>query len=85
MNPHLQVTSDPAHQVGGRSLLAALGRLRLVSADLQQQHLVQHHLPQLRGELGDELQTGREKLPCVGKVLREEEDGIVDFLTPSRV
>lgn len=57
MNPHLQVSSDPADQVGRRSLLAALGRHRLVSADLQQQHLVQHHLPQLRGELSNELQA----------------------------
>ena len=70
MNPHLQVSSDPADQVGRRSLLAALGRHRLVSADLQQQHLVQHHLPQLRGELSNELQAEWEKLPCVSKVLR---------------
>lgn len=71
VNPHLQVTSDPADQVGGRPLLAALGRHRLVRADLQQQDLVQHNLPQLRGELCDELQAGREQLPRVSEVLRE--------------
>lgn len=72
MNPHLQVSSDPADQVGGRSLLAALGCHTFVCADLQQQHLVQHDLPQFGGELGDELQAGGEKLPCVSKVLREQ-------------
>lgn len=41
-------------------------------ADLQQQHLVQHHLPQLRGELGDQLQAGGVQLSGVGKVLRQE-------------
>lgn len=69
MDPHLQVSPDAADQVRGRSLLAALGRHHLVGSNLQQQHLVQHHLPQLRGELGDQLQAGREKLPCVGEVL----------------
>ncbi len=93
VNPHLQVSSDPADQVGGRSLLATLGRHRFVRADLQQQHLVQHHLPQLRGELGNKLQAGREKLPCMSKVLREQETWsryltfllLVDPLVPVRV
>lgn len=73
MNPHLQIPSDPAHQVRGRPLLAALSRHRLVRTDLQQQHLVQHHLPQLRGELRHKLQAGREKLPRVSEVLRDKE------------
>lgn len=70
VNPHLQVTSDPADQVGRRSLLAALCCHRLVSAHLQQQHLIQHHLPQLRGELCDQLQAGGEKLTSVNEVLK---------------
>lgn len=74
MDPHLQVTSDPADQVGWRPLLAAFSRRHLVSADLQQQHLVEHHLSELRGELGDELQAGGEELPGVAEVLRPEED-----------
>lgn len=40
VDPHLQVTSDPADQVRGRSLLAALGRHRLVRSNLQQQHFI---------------------------------------------
>lgn len=70
MNPHLQISSDPADQIRGWSLLAALSRHGLVCANLQQEHLIQHHLPQLRGELGNELQTGCKKLPCVSKILR---------------
>lgn len=79
MDPHLQVASDPADQIGGRPLLAALGRHRLVRPDLQQQHLVQHHLPELGRELGDELQAGREELPRVDKVLSEQGEETIFF------
>lgn len=73
MNPHLQISSDPADQIRGWSLLAALSRHRLMRADLQQEHLIQHHLPQLWGELGNKLQTGCKKLSCVSKILRDKE------------
>lgn len=58
VNPHLQVASDPADQVWGRTLLVALRCHRLVGMDVQQQHLVQHYLPQLWGELSNQLQAG---------------------------
>lgn len=79
MDPHLQVASDPADQIGGRPLFAALGRHRLVRPDLQQQHLIQHHLPELGRELGDELQAGREELPRVDKVLSEQGEETIFF------
>lgn len=81
MDPHLQVASDPADQIGGRPLFAAFGRHRLVRPDLQQQHLVQHHLPELGRELGDELQAGRVELPRVDEVLSEQgEETIFIFI-----
>lgn len=58
MDPHLQIAPDPADQIRGWSLFAALSSHRLMRPDLQQQHLVQHHLSQLWGELCDELQAG---------------------------
>lgn len=69
MNPHLQVSSDPADQVRGRAILAALSSQTLVSSDFQQQDLVEHHLPELWRKLCDELQAGREQLSGVDKVL----------------
>lgn len=45
MNPHLEVASDSAHQVWRWSFHPTLG---LVRTHIQQQHLVQHDLPQLR-------------------------------------
>lgn len=73
MNPHLQISSDPADQVRGWSLLTALSRHRLMCANLQQEHLIQHHLPQLWGELSNKLQAGCEKLSCISKILRDKE------------
>lgn len=72
MNPHLQISSDPADQVGGWPLLAALSRHGLVGAHLQQEHLIQHHLPQLWGELGNKLQAGCEELPRMSEILRDK-------------
>lgn len=72
VNPHLQVASDSADQVGGRPLSAALRGQTLVSPDVQQQHFIQHHLPQLRGKLCDQLQTGGEELPRMSKVLEKK-------------
>lgn len=70
MDPHLQVTSDPAHQVGRRPLPAAVGGGGFVSAYVQQQRLVEHHLPQLRRKLCDELQAGGEQLAGRAEVLQ---------------
>lgn len=44
VDPHLKVASDPAHQVWRRSFHPTLG---LMSSHIQQQHLIQHDLPQL--------------------------------------
>lgn len=71
MYPHLQISTDPADQVGWRSLRVAFGSSCLVCSDLHQQQLIEHDLTQLWRKLCHQLEARREQLTSVCKILQQ--------------